>query len=228
MFDAEKLLGKVLQEVMGASHSHKKKGSLLQGLTSGAGLMTAIGLGIGAYEILKEKKSPVSGGQAYSPPVPPPPPGEATAPAWSKPATSTPPPPPPGANPAPIMAPPLPDSTTTPPGQDLALRLLQVMIAAAHADGNLDEEEEQAILARLKTVDLSSEERLFFLDELHKPKSIAELTNGISDPTIAKTLYMVAVNAIAIDSPGERAWLDQLATALSLSKAVQQFIEEEG
>ena len=155
MFDAEKLLGKVLQEVMGASHSHKKKGSLLQGLTSGAGLMTAIGLGIGAYEILKEKKSPVSGGQAYSPPVPPPPPGGATAPAWSKPATSTPPPPPPGATPGaspapPVIAPPLPNSTTTPPGQDLALRLLQVMIAAAHADGNLDEEEEQAILARLK------------------------------------------------------------------------------
>lgn len=230
MFDAEKLLGKVLHEVMGASHSHKrkKKSSILQGLTSGAGLMTAIGLGIGAYEILKEKKPPIAAGHASSAPVPPPPPGAAPTPAWSRPASSTPPPPPPGATPAPVTAPPLPSGVATPLAQDLALRLLQVMIAAAHADGTLDEEEEKAILARLKTVELTSEERLFFLDELHKPKSIAELTDGINDPTIAKTLYMVAVNAIAIDSPGERAWLDQLATALSLSKAVQQFIEEEG
>ena len=247
MFDAEKLLGKVLHEVMGSSHSHKKKkGSLLQGLTSGAGLMTAIGLGIGAYEILKEKKAPPATGQAYQPP--PPPPG---APAWGGPVQGhgapPPPPPPPGATaPTPSVAapqpaaPPPPGAATPatpatvavagsiPAGQELALRLIRVMIAAAHADGTLDEEEEAAILARLKGVELSSEERLFFLDELHKPQSIAQLCEGIADPTVAKTMYMVAVNAIAIDTPGERAWLDQLAAALSLSKAVQQFIEEEG
>lgn len=224
MFDAEKLLGKVLQEVMGSSHSHKKKkSSLLQGLTSGAGLMTAIGLGIGAYEILKEKKTPPTPGPAYgSPPPPPPPPS--SAPNWGNPAPSHPATPPPA--PMPASAPP-PTAEASSAAQDLALRLIQVMIAAAHADGTLDEEEEKAILTRLKTVGLTSEERLFLLDELHQPKSIDELTAGISDPTIAKTLYMVAVTAIAIDSPGERAWLDRLAAALPLSKAVQQFIEEE-
>lgn len=101
------------------------------------------------------------------------------------------------------------------------------MIAAAHADGSLDEEEEKAILARLKNTGLSQEERLFILDELHQPKSISELTDGISDPSIAKTMYMLAVNAIAIDSAGERAWLDDLAARLSLSKTVQAFIEEQ-
>jgi uncharacterized membrane protein YebE (DUF533 family) len=222
MFDAEKLLGKVLQGVMGSSHSHKKKkSSLLQGLTSGAGLMTAIGLGIGAYEILKEKKAPPTPGAAYGAPPPPP----SAAPAWGKPVQSPPIAPPPTPMPASV---PQPIAESSPAAQDLALRLIQVMIAAAHADGTLDEEEEKAILTRLKTVELSSEERLFFLDELHQPKSIGELTAGITDPAIAKTLYMVAVTAIAIDSPGERAWLDQLAGALSLSKAVQQFIEEEG
>jgi uncharacterized membrane protein YebE (DUF533 family) len=224
MFDAEKLLGKVLQEVMGSSRSHKKKkSSLLQGLTSGAGLMTAIGLGIGAYEILKEKKAPPTPGASYGAPPPPPPPS--AAPNWGKLAPSPPAAPPPA--PMPVSAPP-PAAEASPAARDLALRLIRVMIAAAHADGTLDEEEEKAILARLKTVGLSSEERLFFLDELHHPKSIDELTAGITDQTIAKTLYMVAVTAIAIDSPGERAWLDQLAAALSLSKAVQQFIEEEG
>ncbi len=105
--------------------------------------------------------------------------------------------------------------------------MIRVMIAAAHADGTLDEEEEKAILARLRTTDLSQEERLFILDELHHPKSIDELTAGITDPSIAKTMYMLAVNAVAIDSPGERAWLDNLAARLSLSKAIQGFIEEQ-
>ncbi len=105
--------------------------------------------------------------------------------------------------------------------------MIRVMIAAAHADGTLDEEEEKTILAKLRAAELSPEERMFILDELHQPKTLAELTAGISDPSIAKTMYMLAVNAIAVDSPGERAWLDNLAAGLSISKAVQGFIEEQ-
>lgn len=216
---------------MGSGHSHhkKKKSSLLGSLATGGGLMTAIGLGIGAYEILKEKKqSPAP--PANLPAQPPPPP---SAPAWGGPATPPPPPQPPQVSPA--MAEPQPGaSVAVAPGgagamdtQELAIRMIRVMIAAAHADGTFDEEEEKAILARLRTTDLSQEERLFILDELHQPRSIAELTAGISDPSIAKTMYILATNAIAIDSPGERAWLDNLAAGLSLSKAVQDFIEEQ-
>lgn len=223
MFNAEKLLGTVISEIMGSGSSHKKgKNSLLGGLASGGGLMTAIGLGIGAFEILKEKKQsqPVSTGYA----APPPPPH--SAPAWSK--STMPPPLPPlptsQPNPAPVA---VAASTTQIDPQELAKRMIRVMIAAAHADGALDEDEEKAILARLKNTDISQEERLFILDELHQPKSISELTDGISDPSIAKTMYMLAVNAIAIDTAGERAWLDDLALRLSLSKAVQAFIEEQ-
>lgn len=218
MFNAEQLLGKVLSEVMGAGSSKKKnkgKNSLLSSLTSGAGLMTAIGLGIGAYEVLKEKKQSPPPAPGYAPPPPPPPPSH--GPAWG--GRTMPPPPPPAA----AAAAALPQENA----EDLAIRLIRVMIAAAHADGSLDEAEEKAILDRLRNAGLSQEERLFILDELHRPKSIAELTAGIADPSIAKTMYMLAVNAIAIDSPGERAWLDNLAASLSLSKAVQGFIEEQ-
>ncbi len=222
MFNAEKLLGTVISEIMGSGSSHKKgKNSLLGGLASGGGLMTAIGLGIGAFEILKEKKQsqPVSTGYA----APPPPPH--SSPAWGGPTMPPPLPPLPTsqASPPPVAA----ASETQIDPQELAKRMIRVMIAAAHADGSLDEEEEKAILARLKNTGLSQEERLFILDELHQPKSISELTDGISDPSIAKTMYMLAVNAIAIDSAGERAWLDDLAARLSLSKTVQAFIEEQ-
>ncbi len=222
MFDAEKLLGTVLSQVMGSGSSHKKKGknSFLGNLASGGGLMTAIGLGIGAYEILKEKKQGQPAPQGY-PAQPPPPP---SSPAWGG-ATMPPPPPPVSAGPANPPPATAPASQVDP--QELAIRMIQVMIAAAHADGNLDEEEEKAILERLRTADLTQEERMFILDELHRPKTIAELSSGISDPSIAKTIYMLAASAITIDSPGERAWLDSLAASLAISKAVQAFIEEQ-
>ncbi len=227
MFDAEKLLGKVLHEVMGSSSSHKKKkhsSSLLGSLTSGAGLMTAIGLGIGAYEVLKEKKptAPPPSVPGYGSQPPP------AAPAWGGAATMPPPPPPPpqaAPRPSPPIASPTPISAGS--SQELAIRLIRVMIAAAHADGSLDETEEKAILTRLRATDLSQEERMFILDELHQPKGLDELTSGITDPSIAKTMYMLAASTVAIDSPTERAWLDDLATRLSLSKAVQEFIEEQ-
>lgn len=100
MIDAEKLLGKVLSGAMnsGGKKGRKKKrknddmmSSLLGGLTSGKGLITAIGLGVGAYEILKAQKGaaqttvsstpPPMGGASVPPPTPPPVPGSAAPPA---------------------------------------------------------------------------------------------------------------------------------------------------
>jgi uncharacterized membrane protein YebE (DUF533 family) len=228
MFNAEKLLGQVIREVIGTGKSHKKRGksSLLGGLTSGAGLMTVIGLGVGAFEILKDKQNQAAaGGYAPQPQSQPPPP-----PNWGGAAAASPPPPPPPRMPAAAGVPPqAPLTVTSPAGtEQLAIRMIQVMIAAAHADGSLDEAEEQAILERAGRAGLSQEERLFLLDELHKPKTIADLTAGIADPSVAKTMYILAAGTISIDTEVERLWLDQLASGLGLSKAVQGFIEEQG
>jgi uncharacterized membrane protein YebE (DUF533 family) len=111
--------------------------------------------------------------------------------------------------------------------EDLAIRMIQTMIAATHADGTMDEQEEQAVLDRLKSENLSQDEKMFLLTELHNPKSIEELTDGITDPSAAKAMYMLAVSGIAIDTDAERLWLDQLAAQLGLSKAIQKFIEEQ-
>jgi len=220
MFDAEKLLGKVVHEVMGSGHGMKKKkkkkkykkNGFVDNLKSGAGLMTAIGLGIGAYEILKSRSgqaaghpSPATMGQTSPPPPPP-----RTPPPSYQAGAATPPSPPP----------PVPDS------QELAVRMLQTMIAAAHADGSMDEQEEAAVLDHLKNAELSQEERMFLLSELHHPKTIDELVAGISDPASAKAMYLLAASTIEIDTPEERDWLDQFALQLGLSKAIQAFIEE--
>ena len=216
MFNAEKLLGKIVQETLtGGGSGSKKGGGLFDSLTSGAGLMTAIGLGVGAFEILKEQKEKApSGAPSHSPPPPPTPSGGNQAP---------PPPPAPPHPPAQLGE----RGAEALSGQDLALRMIQVMIGAAHADGVLDESEEKAILDRLKAADLDSEEKMFLVSELHRPKDLAELTAGIDDPGAAKTMYMLAVATIEVDTDAERAWLDELGDRLRLSSEIRSFLEEQ-
>lgn len=226
MFNAEQLLGKIMGEMVGAGSGHKKgkkkKGggmvnSLTSSLMSGKGLITAIGLGVGAYEILKSK-------QGANPPSPPPPMGYgAPSSSVSSAAMASSPPPIPGV----AMNLPHDPGLSSAQEENLALRLIQVMIAAAHADGGMDREEEARILEKLQGQGLSQEEKRFVLAEMHDPKPIEQLTAGISDARIAQTMYGLAVSAVVVDTPEERAWLDRLATALSISEGMRRFIEED-
>ncbi|MGE4560889.1 MAG: DUF533 domain-containing protein, partial [Desulfobulbus sp.] len=130
--------------------------------------------------------------------------------------------------PAAAPASPGPASGSTLSGRDLAIRLIQVMAAAAHADGVMDADEERAVLEKLRGADLSQDEKMFLLNELHQPQSIDALVVGINDPAVAKTMYMLAVATIEIDTEAERTWLDALARSLGISPSMQAFIEEQG
>jgi tellurite resistance protein len=228
MFNAEQILGKMLSGALG-SDSHSRGhglGTLASQLTSGAGLMTLVGLGVGAYEILK--------GQASPPPVAPSSP--------QMPINAAPPPlPEPGHA---IPATPVPSQPQTPAdsvipsnrrvqgdpppcqdGQALALRMIQTMISAAHADGQVDADEEGKILQKLQEQGMSKEEKLVLLQEMHNLKPIEALVDGITDVATAQMMYSVAALAINIDTETERQWLDRLAQALRISPNMQQFLE---
>lgn len=215
MFNAEKLLGKIVGEVIGGSG---KKGGISDSLTSGAGLMTIIGLGVGAMEIFKDQQQqkagttpPLPGTSSAPPPTPPPLPG---ASAGGVPPV---PPPPPGATkaPAPLKS------------DELALRMIQVMIAAAHSDGVMDDEEKQTVLKKLEGSGLEEEEKSFLLQEMDRPLTIEKLTTGIDDPATCRSMYMLAVATITIDTPQEREWMDRLAEKLQLGSDIKEFIEEQ-
>lgn len=228
MINAEKLLGQLLGGVLGKGHGKghgKGKQKLMNGLTSGAGLMTAIGLAVGAYEVLKDKKT---GGAMAMPGVAAPPPPPLPAPGQTGGSPAAPPPvPPPQWTAAPPVAPVSSCPASTSGSEEIARRMIQVMVAAAHADGTLDEREERAILDKLRTIDLSHEERMFLLNELHNPREVAALVAGMNDPSTAKAMYMLACSTIEVDAEAERAWLNELAVGLGLSPAVQAFIEEQ-
>ncbi|MBU1234647.1 MAG: tellurite resistance TerB family protein [Proteobacteria bacterium] len=226
MFNAEKLLGKVLSGAMGGTGKNRKKRDLFDSvgaqLTSGKGLLTVIGLGIGAYEILKSKQTiprQTSSGQ-----IPPalnmPPPSHLAA---SLPVAAAPPPLPVQGDVAGKKQPlPFPGGE-----QALARRFIQIMIASAYADGRMDELEEKQILARMQDQGLSREEKNYILAELHSPKSVEVLSEGLSTPQLRQLAYTLASSTVVVDSGAERQWLDSLAVALFISPSMQRFIEEQ-
>jgi uncharacterized membrane protein YebE (DUF533 family) len=110
--------------------------------------------------------------------------------------------------------------------REVARRLIQVMVGAAHADGILDAEEEKEILDRLRGLELSAEEKMYLATELHRPCGVAELCAGVDNPGLAQTMYAVAASTVLVDTEQERRWLDELGAALGISPEMRQFIEE--
>jgi len=240
--DVEKLLGKMIQGLTDSNHGYESKyhskkkykkkkhksddliSKMAGNVLSGKGLMTAIGLGVGAYTIMKDKGAPpaqpiaqTTPQQNYrtaSPPPPPPPPATGSTSTTSAPQN--------------IAPQTVEQNASCLSGSDenIALRCIQVMIAAAHADGQMDGDEEAAILGRFRESGFSKEEKQYILNELHHPKTIPELTAAMDDPKVNQTLYSLAVSTIVVDTEHERNWLDQFAQALSISKGMQEFLEE--
>lgn len=127
--------------------------------------------------------------------------------------SSPPPPPPPAAQVAQAI-----------PATDATL-LIRAMIAAAHADGHMDANEQGKILDQLIQSGLSSEERGFLLKEMQNPLPLEELIAQVRHPQAAEEVYAVACLCIDIDHPEERAFLQRLGEGLKLDHANTERIE---
>ena len=106
-----------------------------------------------------------------------------------------------------------------------ALLLIRAMVAAARADGTLDAGERRAIAGQLDTAGLTAPERDFVLADFDRPMTVEALAREATDPMLKARLYAAAVAGAGSITPGERAWLDQLAKALRLDKAAASAIE---
>jgi uncharacterized membrane protein YebE (DUF533 family) len=94
--------------------------------------------------------------------------------------------------------------------------LLRAMLAAAKADGHIDEAEQARIDAYLQKLNLDPEALHFVKNELAKPVSAKEVAAGADSPAAAAEIYLTSLMAIDIDSEQERAYLDELARELKL------------
>ncbi len=94
--------------------------------------------------------------------------------------------------------------------------LVRAMIAAAHADGALDDEERHAILGRLTRDELSQEERDTLGRELEAPWAIERLAAQVTSRRLAEEVYAASLLAIRVDTPAEHKYLVRLAGLLGL------------
>lgn len=98
-----------------------------------------------------------------------------------------------------------------------AMLLIRAMVAAANADGVIDEAERRTMLGRLEAAGAGAEERRVLERELANPPSIDDIVAGARDPETAEQIYLAARNAIEPDGKAEQSWLAYLADRLHLS-----------
>jgi uncharacterized membrane protein YebE (DUF533 family) len=102
--------------------------------------------------------------------------------------------------------------------EDQAGLVFKAMINAAKADGQIDQEEIQRIIGRLGEAGIDQKTREFVLGEMSKPLDTEGLVAAVQgNPQLAAQLYAASLLAIEVDSPGERAYLENFAKGLGLA-----------
>ena len=101
-------------------------------------------------------------------------------------------------------------------GRPFELALVKAMIAAANADGHIDADEQRHIFDQVGKLPLDAEDKAFVFDALGSPPSLQDVASLTEGPEQAAALYLASRLAIDPDHPMEKAYLEALASRLSL------------
>ncbi len=216
MFDPERLLKQMVGGALGGSFGGGRRSG--GGFGSALGINKAqVGLGLlgvamAAYDHYSKQAGNAVAGPLSAPSAPSTPSAPSAPPA--APPASTPqfsaPPPPPGMS-APTRAQPTLDLHK----QEAAL-MVRAMIAAAAADGLIDETERQRIVERARSAGDDADTLAYLQAELANPATREQLI-AQTPRSLAHPVYVACVLAIAVDSESERDYLDGLATGLGIN-----------
>lgn len=225
-------LGGALGGLLGGGGSHRGSGYGSGGIggvgkaTVGLGLL---GVAMAAYEHYKGQQGQ-QGQQAQQgqpgqhgamPPVAPGgyvAPGHRAAPVSG--ATPPPPPPPRAAGPsAPTITAPVLDAR-----QQEAALLVRAMIAAAAADGHIDEQERANIIERARAAGDDADTVAWLHAELNRPLTLDQLI-AQTPVTLADEVYAASLLSIEPDHPLEHDYLQRLARALRIDEAQQRQLQ---
>jgi uncharacterized membrane protein YebE (DUF533 family) len=207
MFDPERLLGQMIGGALGGAfggrrgrrNSAFRTGNLATKAQLGIGLL---GIAMAAWEHYQKAPATLAGNGVATPPPPP----------GSGPVRPPPPPPPP--------RPSNPDRA-----RDMAL-MVQAMVAAAAADGAIDPQERERIVARAADSGLDPDSRAFLERELAAPRTLERIV-AAARAELAPDLYAASLIAITADTEAERAYLDRLAQGLGLSTDARATIHQQ-
>ncbi len=110
----------------------------------------------------------------------------------------------------------LPSAAPARDGKPFELALVLAMIAAANADGHIGPDEQQAIFDRVGELPLDAEAKAFVFDALANPPGLQDIAGLAESQEQAAELYLASRLAIDPDHPLEQAYLEALASRLSL------------
>lgn len=136
----------------------------------------------------------------------------------------------PGAGPAaaPAAAPAAPQAFAQLPAPQVEAHsqaMLKAMIAAAKADGHMDERERDLVEAELHRLEADPALRAWVDAELRRPVEPAEVAAAARGPEMAAEMYLASVLVADDTTTMERAYLDALAQALKLPPGLRADLE---
>jgi uncharacterized membrane protein YebE (DUF533 family) len=107
------------------------------------------------------------------------------------------------------------------------LTLIKAMIAAAKADGHLDQKEQNRLHDVVEKMSLSTETKGAIFDLLQREIGIEELLDASASMEQKSEVYLASCLVIDIDHPDERDHLDRLARAFELPAGLPEQLENE-
>jgi uncharacterized membrane protein YebE (DUF533 family) len=105
--------------------------------------------------------------------------------------------------------------------------ILRALIAAAKADGRIDEQEQQLISNELGRHTDDSQLQEWLDAEVAKPLDAADFAEFASDPAVAAEVYLASVMLVDDQQDAERNYLDDLAGQLQIDPQLQLHLEQQ-
>ena len=105
--------------------------------------------------------------------------------------------------------------------------IITAMIDAAKADGQVDANEINKIMANLQSSGAGQEGVNYVIQKLQGPMETAKIVAAVKGrPELAAQVYSASLMAIEVDTDAERRYLDKLAKAMGLNSNVINNIEQ--
>ena len=105
--------------------------------------------------------------------------------------------------------------------------VLRALIAAAKADGHIDDRERQLIDESMAQLTGDRSVQLWIDQELRKPLDPADIATSATTPEIAAEMYLASLLMVDEENFMERAYLDELARNLKLDPSFKAELERQ-
>jgi uncharacterized membrane protein YebE (DUF533 family) len=117
------------------------------------------------------------------------------------------------------------DRVAAPQVEQHSQAILKALVAAAKADGHVDERERQLIDGELSKLDSDPVLQKWLQAELNKPLDPAEVASAASTPEMAAEMYIASLILVDQEHFMERAYLEELAKQLKLDPGLKAELE---